>query len=61
MFLYFHALCVLAGTDTGIAIYNKYASDTMDSSKVGIAAHLGGMGTGRFAVFCFVACLSVKS
>ena len=39
-----------AGTDTGIAIYNKYMSTTMQSSQVGIAAHIGGMGTGGWVV-----------
>ena len=31
--------------DTGVAIYNKYASEAM-SNDVGIVAHLGGMATG---------------
>lgn len=36
---------ILACVDTGVAIYNKYASDTA-TNEVGIAAHLGGMATG---------------
>ena len=37
---------LLAGTDTAVAVYNKFASESMDSQNVGIAAHIGGMATG---------------
>jgi len=49
------------GTDTGVAIYNKYMSSSMDHANVGIAAHLGGMATGMHVLYVSLFLLSFIS